>query len=63
MELTEERLGDALAALHRIERVAGMIYDDKTNSHYWHQQKAMEIKNLARIAAGMLQAPLNNGEA
>jgi len=58
----EPRIADLLAALHRIERVAEIIRNDKTSGHQWHEARAHEIKVLAQLAARMVQEPLNNGE-
>lgn len=59
----EPRTGDLLAALHRIERVAEIIRNDKTGGHQWNEARATEIKELAQMAARMVQEPLNNGDA
>jgi hypothetical protein len=48
--------------LHRIERVAEIIRNDKTSGHHWHEARAHEIKTLAQLAARMVQEPLNNGK-
>ena len=58
----EPRTGDLLAALHRIERVAEIIRNDKTGGHQWNEARANEIKELAQMAARMVQGPLDNGE-
>ena len=58
----EPRTGDLLAALHRIERVADIIANDKTNGFPWHEARAHEIKKLAQMAARMVQEPLDNGK-
>lgn len=59
----EPRTGDLLAALHRIERVAEIIRNDKTGGHQWNEARANEIKELAQMAARMVQGPLDNGDA
>jgi hypothetical protein len=51
-----------LAALHRIERVADIISNDRTNGHQWNAARANEIKELAQMAARMVQGPLDNGK-
>ena len=58
----EPRTADLLAALHRIERVADIISNDRTNGHQWNAARANEIKELARMAARMVQGPLDNGK-
>jgi hypothetical protein len=52
-----------LAALHRIERVAEIIRNDRTGGHQWNAARANEIKELAQMAARMVQGPLDNGDA
>lgn len=54
---------DVLAVLHRIERVASLIANDKTNSRQWNEARANEIIALAESASRLVQQPLNNGEA
>ena len=58
----EPRIEDLLSALHRIERVAELIMNDKTAGNYWNVQRAGEIKLLAQISTRIVQEPLNNGE-
>ena len=58
----EPRTGDLLAALHRIERVADIISNDRTNGYSWCAARANEIKELAQMAARMVQGPLDNGK-
>ena len=58
----EPRIEDLLSALHRIERVAELIMNDKTAAYYWNTQRAREIKLLAEIALSIVQEPLSNGE-
>jgi hypothetical protein len=58
----EPRIEDLLSALHRIERVAELIMNDKTSGNYWNVQRAGEIKLLAQIALSIVQEPVNNGE-
>jgi hypothetical protein len=58
----EPRTGDLLAALHRIERVAEIIRNDRTGGHQWNAARANEIKELAQMAARMVQGPLDNGK-
>lgn len=58
----EPRITDLLSALHRIERVADLIQNDKTSGNYWNVQRANEIKTLVQIATRIVQEPLNNGE-
>jgi len=58
----EPRIADLLSALHRIERVADLIQNDKTSGNYWNVMRANEIKMLAQIATRIVQEPLNNGE-
>ena len=53
---------DLLAALHRIERVADIISNDRTGGHQWNAARANEIKELAQMAARMVQGAVNNGE-
>lgn len=53
---------DILSALHRIERVADIIMNDRTNGHQWNAARATEIKELAQMAARMVQEPLDNGK-
>jgi hypothetical protein len=53
---------DLLATLHRIERVADLIANDKTNSRQWNVARAQEIVELSRIAMRQMQQPLNNGK-
>jgi len=59
----EPRTGDLLAALHRIERVADIIMNDRTGGHHWNAARANEIKELAQMAARMVQGALDNGDA
>ena len=59
---SEPRTGDLLAVLHRIERVAEIIRNDRTNGYSWNEARAHEIKELARMAARMVQGPLDNGK-
>ena len=59
---SEPRTGDLLATLNRIERVADIISNDRTSGHQWNAARAHEIKELARMAARMVQEPLDNGE-
>ena len=66
----EPRTGDLLAALHRIERVADVIASDDTppSSASWNAMRANvmranEIKELAQMAARMVQGPLDNGNS
>lgn len=54
---------DILSALHRIERVADIIANDKTAGHQWNAARASEIKELAQMTARMVQGPLDNGDA
>jgi hypothetical protein len=58
----EPRIADLLSTLHRIERVAELIMNDKTAAYYWNTQRAREIKLLAEIALSIVQEPLSNGE-
>ena len=58
----EPRTGDLLAALHRIERVAEIISNDRTGGHQWNAARANEIKELAQMAARMVQGTLDNGD-
>ena len=58
----EPQTKDLLAALHRIERVADIISNDRTNGHQWNTVRANEIKELAQMAARMVQGPLDNGK-
>lgn len=58
----EPRTADLLAALHRIERVADIIANDRTGGHQWNVARANEIKELAQMAARMVQGPLDNGK-
>ena len=58
----EPQTKDLLAALHRIERVADIIANDRTNGHQWNAARANEIKELAQMAARMVQEPLDNGK-
>ena len=58
----EPQIKDLLAALHRIERVADIISNDRTNGYSWNAARANEIKELAQMAARMVQEPLNNGK-
>ena len=58
----EPRIEDLLSALHRIERVADLIQNDKTAGNYWNVQRAGEIKLLAQIATRIVREPMNNGE-
>jgi hypothetical protein len=58
----EPQTKDLLAALHRIERVADIISNDRTNGHQWNTARANEIKELAQMAARMVQGPLDNGK-
>jgi hypothetical protein len=58
----EPRITDLLSALHRIERVADLIQNDKTAGNYWNVQRAGEIKLLAQIATRIVREPMNNGE-
>jgi len=58
----EPRIADLLSALHRIERVAELIMNDKTAGNYWNVQRAGEIKLLAQIATRIVREPMNNGE-
>ena len=58
----EPRIADLLSTLHRIERVADLIMNDKTAAYYWNTQRAREIKLLAEIALSIVQEPLSNGE-
>jgi hypothetical protein len=53
---------DLLATLHRIERVADLIANDKTNSRQWNVARAQEVVELSRIAMRQMQQPLNNGK-
>jgi hypothetical protein len=53
---------DILSALHRIERVADIISNDRTNGHQWNSARANEIKELAQMAARMVRGPLDNGK-
>jgi hypothetical protein len=39
----EPRTGDLLSALHRIERVADIIMNDRTGGHQWNAARANEI--------------------
>lgn len=57
----ELRTADLLATLHRIERVADIIANDRTNGYSWNAARANEIKELAQIAARMVQGPVNRG--
>ena len=58
----EPRITDLLSALHRIERVADLIQNDKTVGNYWNVQRANEIKTLVQIATRIVREPMNNGE-
>ena len=58
----EPRTEDLLATLHRIERVADIIANDRTNGYSWNAARAHEIKELAQMAARMVQGPLDNGK-
>lgn len=58
----EPRTADLLATLHRIERVADIISNDRTVGHQWNVARAHEIKELAQMAARMVQEPLDNGK-
>lgn len=58
----EPRIKDLLSTLHRIERVAELIMNDKTAGNYWNVQRAGEIKLLAQIATRIVREPMNNGE-
>ena len=58
----EPRTEDLLAALNRIERVADIIANDRTSGHQWDTARANEIKELAQMAARMVQGPLDNGK-
>lgn len=60
----EPRTGDLLAALHRIERVADVIARDETlrRTCAWNAMRTNEIKELAQMAARMVQGPLDNGK-
>ena len=60
----EPRTGDLLAALHRIERVADVIARDETlrRTCAWNAMWTDEIKELAQMAARMVQGALDNGE-
>ena len=58
----EPRIADLLSTLHRIERVAELIMNDKTAGNYWNVQRAGEIKLLAQIATRIVREPMNNGE-
>jgi len=58
----EPRIADLLSTLHRIERVADLIMNDKTAASYWNTQRAREIKLLAEIALSIVQEPVNNGK-
>lgn len=49
---------DLLATLHRIERVADIIANDKTASHHWNVQRGREITELAQMARRLV-----NGDA
>lgn len=53
---------DVVSTLHRIERVADLIANDKTAGGYWNVQRAAEIKTLAQVALRQLQEPLDNGK-
>jgi len=54
---------DLLAVLHRIERVADIISNDRTaGTGMWNVARANEIKSLAQMAARMVQEPLDNGK-
>ena len=59
----EPRITDLLSALHRIERVADLIQNDKTVGNYWNVMRANEIKMLAQIATRIVREPMNNGDA
>jgi HAMP domain-containing protein len=59
----EPRIEDLLSALHRIERVAELIMNDKTAGNYWNVQRAGEIKLLAQVVERMVREPMNNGDA
>jgi hypothetical protein len=54
---------ELLTVLHRIERVASLIVNDKTNSRQWNEARAKEIIELSNFASNMVQEPLSNGEA
>ena len=60
----EPRTGDLLAALHRIERVADVIARDETlrRTCAWNAMRTDEIKELAQMAARMVQGALDNGK-
>jgi len=58
----EPRIEDLLSALHRIERVAELIMNDKTSGNYWNVQRANEIKTLVQIATRIVKEPMSHGE-
>ena len=61
----EPRTGDLLAALHRIERVADVIARDETlrRTCAWNAMRTNEIKELAQMAARMVQGVSDDGDA
>lgn len=58
----EPRTEDLLSALHRIERVADIISNDRTSGHQWNAARANEIKELAQMAARMVQGVSDDGK-
>jgi hypothetical protein len=60
----EPRVGDLLAALHRIERVAASIAGDELARRHcaWNVSRAEEIVRLAQLSVSLVQEPLNNGK-
>ena len=59
----EPQTADLLATLNRIERVADIISNDRTGGHQWNAARAHEIKELAQMAARMVQGVSDDGEA
>ena len=53
---------ELLTILHRIERVADIISNDKAGGHQWNIARANQIKELVNMAARLVQDPLNNGK-
>ena len=58
----EPRTADLLATLHRIERVADIIANDRTSGHQWNAARAHEIKELAQMTARMVQGVSDDGD-
>ena len=53
---------ELLTILHRIERVADIISNDKAGGYQWNNARANEIKTLVGMATRLVQEPLNNGK-